>query len=131
MMNEKYLDYIVTEKEYGIKLTEESLNQIEKSKPFLTDEQYQELFHYFNRTLLTARLHKAVSTAYFGYRIYAGGEEYQTAKLMNVIRESLSDIKIVSKSIQNYDVHPQSGQWNWTEQATKALEYYEWITQGT
>jgi len=131
MMNEKYLSYIKTEKEYGVKLTEESINQIEKAKPFLSDEQYQELFHYFNRTLLTARLHKAVATAYFGYRTYARGDEFQTSTLINDISKSLSEIKIVSALIQNYPVYTPSGQWNWTNDAKKALEYYEWITQGT
>ncbi len=129
-MNEEYLSYIKTEKEYGIRLTEESLDQIEKAKPFLSDEQYQDLFHYFNRTLLTARLHNAVATAYFGYRIYARGEEFQTSTLMNDIRKSLSELKEVSGLIQNYAVYTPSGGWNWANDTKTALEYYEWITKG-
>ncbi len=130
LMNEEYLSFIKAEKEYGISLTEESLAQIEKAKPFLTKEQYQELFHYFNRTLLTARLHKAVSTAYFGFRIYALGERFQTLTLINDLNNSLSEIKEISGLIQNYPIYTPSGQWDWKEDAIKAMEYYEWITQG-
>lgn len=131
MMNEEYLSYIMTEKEYGIKLSEESLNQIEKAKPYLNESQYQELFHYFNRTLLTARLHKAVSTAYFGYRIYARGDAFRTTALINHISNALSEIQEVAGLIQNYPEKPPVGQWKWINDAEKAMRYYERITQGT
>lgn len=131
MMNEEYLSYIKTEKAYGVKLSEESLSQIEQAKPYLEEAQYRELYHYFNRTLLTARLHEAVATAYFGYRIYARGEAFRSATLINDISNALSKIKEVAGLIQTYPVETPAGQWNWRDDAEKAMRYYEWITQGT
>ncbi|HAZ03403.1 MAG: hypothetical protein A2W90_00095 [Bacteroidetes bacterium GWF2_42_66] len=131
MMNEDYLNYIKTEKEYGITLTRESLSMVEKAKPFLTQAQYQDLHHYFNRTLLTAQLHKATATAYFGYRIYARGKNFRTETLRKNMNESLSEIKKVANLIKEYPEKPASGNWDWSADAERALKYYDWITHGT
>lgn len=130
-MNEAYLSYIKTEKAYGVKLSEESLVQIVHAKPYVTEAQYEELYHCFNRTLLTARLHEAVATAYFGFRIYARGETFRTPTLINDISHALSRIQEIAGLIENYPVEAPIGQWNWKNDATNALMYYEWITQGT
>ena len=60
-----------------------------EARPHLTDAQYQDLHHYFARTLLTARLHQAVSTAYFGFRVYARGETFRTPAVMTSVRAAL------------------------------------------
>ena len=131
LMNEAYLSYIKTEKAYGVKLSEESLVQIVHAKPYVTEAQYEELYHCFNRTLLTARLHEAVATAYFGFRIYARGDTFRTPTLINDISHALSRIQEIAGLIENYPVEAPIGQWNWKNDATNALMYYEWITQGT
>lgn len=131
MMNEDYLNYVKTEKEYGVTLTRESLAMIERAKPFLSEVQYQDLFNYFNRTLLTARLHKATSTAYFGYRIYARGVAYRTKTLINDINVSLTEIKELSALIRDYPVKPAVGQWDWVKDDGMALHYYDWIIHGS
>lgn len=131
MMNESLLSWIMTEKEYGVKLAKKSLLQIEKAKPFLNEEDYNELFHYFNRTLLTARLHQAVATAYFGFRVYTRGEEYRTPTLVKKIDQALKDLVETAELIQDYPVETPAGQWKWKNDAEKALRYFEWITKGT
>ena len=130
-MNEEYLMYIITEKEYGVNLAEASLNEIIKTKQYLSDEQYQKLYDYFYRTLITARLHKAVSTLYFGFRIYARGTSYQTANLIDLLSKSLGQTKEISGIINNYNKDVPIGQWNWKEDAEMALQYCEWIENGT
>lgn len=130
-MNEEYLSYIIAEKEYGVKLAEASLNEITKAKPYLSGEQYQNLYDYFNLTLITARLHKAVSTLYFGFRIYARGSSYQTSKLIELMSKSLNETKEISRIINNYEKEVPVGQWNWREDAEMALQYCEWIENGT
>jgi hypothetical protein len=130
-MNEEYLGYILTEKDYGVQLAKESLSYIDKAKPFLLKENYQELHHYFQRTLLTAKLHRAVSAAYFGFRVYARGPEFRSQKLNNIIAEGLKNIKVISETINNYpEPGPNDGQWKWQEDTEMAMQYYEWITKG-
>jgi len=131
LMNEEYLKYIMAEKEYGIELVEQSLEYIELAKVHIDPGDYDELLDYFYRTLLTARLHKAVSTAYFGFRIYTRGEPFRTKFLADELTRSLSEIKDLSAKIKNYPSKPASGQWNWEADADMAMQYYEWITKGT
>lgn len=130
-MNREYLSYIITEKEYGVNLAKASLNEINKAKPHLSEGQYEELYDYFNRTLITARLHKAVSTLYFGFRIYARGTSYQTSDLIELISKSLDETKEISGIINNYEKEVSVGQWNWREDTEMALQYCEWIENGT
>ncbi len=126
-----YLDYILREKSYGARLAEASLRAIEHARPHLTDAQYQDLHHYFARTLLTARLHEAVSAAYFGFRVYARGESLRTPAVMSSVRGALKQIPELARSIREYPVKPATGgQWNWVEDADEALRYHEWITKG-
>ena len=131
MMDEHFLSYIKTEKEYGVTLTLESLAMIEKARPFLPEKHYQDLYHYFNRTLLTAKLHKAASTAYFGYRIYARGVMYRTKSQISEINESLTEIKELCALILDYPVKPAVGQWDWAKDTKMAMRYYDWIIHGT
>lgn len=130
-MNEEYLSYIITEKRYGVSLAEKSLNEINKAKPYISEKQYEELYDYFNRTLITARLHKAVSSLYFGYRIYARGATYRSPSLIELINTALEKTKKVSDIINNYEKKVSIGQWNWREDTEMALQYCEWIENGT
>lgn len=127
-MNERYLTYVLTEKNYGVRLTEQSLREIEKARPHLSADGYRDLHHHFARTLLTARLHRAVSAAYFGFRIYARGAKFRTPELMNTVREGLREMKGVARAMKDYPVKPAAGQWKWTEDADAALSYFDVIT---
>jgi hypothetical protein len=126
-ISEGMLRDILTEKEYGILLVKESIVHIQSAEPYLTDEQYEDLYHYFNRTLLTARLHRAAAASYFGFRVYGRGQSFRTQSLMRTVREGLKEMNEVADEIKDYPVMPPAGQWNWIEDADMAKRYYNWI----
>jgi hypothetical protein len=80
--------------------------------------------------VLTARLHLAVTKAYYGYRVWARRAPFATPEVEGTVREGLAEILSVAREIQGYPVKPQSGQWTWEEDAEQALTYHEWITTG-
>jgi len=127
-MDETCLGYILTEKAHGVTLAQTSLSFIEEAKPHLTEEAYLDLYHYYQRTLLTARLYRSVAGAYYGFRVYGRGESFRTLTLMTTVRESLRDIREVAQAIRDYPEKPAAGQWNWVEDADTAMAYYEWMT---
>jgi hypothetical protein len=130
LIDDTYLGYVRTEKAYGVRLAEESVRAIDRAKAHLTGAQYQDLHHYFARTLLTARLHEAVSTAYFGFRVYARGETYRTPAVMTSVRAALKAIPELARAIREYPVMPATGgQWNWVDDAGEAMRYYDWIVK--
>lgn len=127
-MDEEYLRYILVEKDYGVRLAEESVGHIERARPHLSEADYQDLHHYFQRTLLTARLHRAVAAAYFGFRVYARGDAFRTPFVVETVRDGLREILEVAELIRDYPVKPPAGgQWNWVVDADQALRYYDWI----
>lgn len=129
-IDETYLSYVRREKSYGVRLADDSLAAIQRAKPHLSEAAYQDLHHYFARTLLTARLHRAVATAYFGFRVYARGETFRTPAVMTAVRDALNEIPELARSIREYPVKPATGgQWNWVEDADGAMRYYDLITK--
>ena len=129
-MDEEYLEHIVTEKEHGVRLAEESLRHVDAARTLLSAEDYEDLHHYFTRTLLTARLHLAVARAYFGFRVWSRGAPHATPAVDATVRQGLREIDEVAAAIESYPVKPPSGQWTWEEDAEKARTYAEWITTG-
>jgi len=130
LIDATYLEYVRREKAYGVRVAEQSVGAIEKARAHLTDGQYQDLRHYFARTLLTARLHEAVSSAYFGFRVYARGEKFRTLQLMTSVGAALKQIPDLARTIREYPVKPATGgQWNWVEDADEAMRYYDWIVK--
>lgn len=130
LMNEEYLRYIIAEKEYGENLAEESLSQIVAAKEYLSDKTYEELYNCFNRTLLTAKLHRHVATMYFGFRVYSRGTTFQTPWVTERIANSFAAMKEIASQINNYEGQTQVGQWNWHEDIKIAERYAEWINKG-
>ena len=130
LMDSLYLHYIVTEKQYGVNLAKEALSEIRKTKILLKSADYDELYQLFKRTLLTAQLYEAVSTAYFGYRVYARGESYRYNGLKKHIQQALVRIdEVVSEMKKLKGTYP-IGQWNWLEDAETALSYKKKIEKG-
>jgi len=127
-MTQEYLSYILAEKDYGIRLAEQSVRAIDEARPDLRPADYDDLHHYFARTLLTARLHRMTAGAYFGHRAYTRGGAHQTAELAQTIRECLEGVKETAKAIQQYPVKPATGQWKWDGDADQALKYYKRAT---
>ncbi|WP_233426957.1 hypothetical protein [Parabacteroides johnsonii] len=130
LMDSLYLHYIVTEKQYGVDLAEKALSEIEQAKGALCSKDYEELFRLFKRTLLKAQLHEAVSTAYFGYRIYARGKSFRYKGLEEQIGSALKRIDIIVDEMKNMPGEHPSGQWDWLEDAETALSYKKKILSG-
>jgi len=129
-MDLEYLGYLVKEKDHGVRVTESALADIEAARPDLTAAHYRQLRAYFERTLLTARLHRAVAKAYFGYRVYARGSSHRTPELTRTIQDGLREAKQVAAAIRAYPDKATSGEWNWLVDAAEADKYYARITKG-
>ncbi|HEY7087110.1 MAG TPA: hypothetical protein VH518_03415, partial [Tepidisphaeraceae bacterium] len=130
-MDEEYLRYIVTEKNYGVKLAEESLQHIEAAEEVLSPEDFDNLYRLFQRTLLTARLHRAVASAYYGYRVWYRGKDFQTQYVTQTTYDGLAEIKELAPLIKNYPFPVPKGQWDWRGDAEQAQTYFKWMTRGT
>jgi hypothetical protein len=128
-MTEEYLRYIVTEKKHGVALAEESVADIQKAQPKLRAEDYEALQHYFQRTLLTARLYEATAAAYFGFRTWCRGKVHQTEFVRQTTRAGLDQIKVVVPQIRDYPHKPPVGQWDWRRDADTAERYHNWIVR--
>jgi hypothetical protein len=130
-MDEQFLRHIVTEKDYGVKLAEQSLARIEDAQGVLSPADYQQIHEMFERTLLTARLHRAVASAYYGYRVWCRGGEFQTDFVKQTTNAGLDEIEDVVPLIRGYPGKVPKGQWDWREDPAIAQTYYKWITRGT
>lgn len=128
-MTEEWLRLVATEKKHGVALAEEALNLIDSAWQDLDPEDYQDLRHYFARTLLTTRLHGAVATAYFGFRVYCRGESFRSGYVLETTERGLREASEVAELIRSYPVMPPVGQWNWAEDAEAADEYVRLITE--
>lgn len=126
-MDTSYYRYILAEKVYGVKLAAQALSYIKEAEPHLCPADYQDLYQTFQRTLITAQLYEAVSIAYWGYRIYTRGKQYQTPKLKASVRKGLDEMLVLANQIKNYPHKYPIGQWNWKEDADIALQYYNLI----
>ena len=130
LMDSLYLSYIITEKRYGVSLANEALADIERAKDLLTPSDYDDLYRLFKRTALTAQLYEAVSTAYFGFRIYAKGKSYRYENLEEQIRSALNRIDLVTDEMKGMQGGYPLGQWDWLKDAETALSYKNKILTG-
>ncbi|MCJ7447669.1 MAG: hypothetical protein MUO72_08250 [Bacteroidales bacterium] len=128
-MDETYLKYIIAEKHFGVKSAEKAFRLAGKAEPFLNENDSHLIMNLFYRTLLTAKVYEATATAYFGYRVYARGEEYQTKWLKKTLKRALDSMLIIAGEIDSYKEKVPRGQWNWRGDATTAREYHKKITE--
>jgi len=125
LMNEEYLSYIITEKEYGSKLAKEILNEISRIKNEVNDSSvYNDLFNTFERTELSSRLFLGMAKAYYGFRIFNRGESFRTKYIMKTISEGFDEISNVSLEYKNYKKDYPKGQYDWKKDADIALEFF-------
>jgi hypothetical protein len=129
-MDEATLRMVLTEKRWGVAKARESLRAIEDGKRVLRPADYQQLHALFERTLLTARLHEGVASAYYGFRIWTRGDSARTPFVTRAIRDGLAEIAEVSAAMRTYPTPPPVGQWAWAKDADMALKYREWILGG-
>jgi len=126
-MTEEYLRYILAEKEYGVARAEDSARHIENAREALKPADYERLRHHFQHTLLTARLHRAASAAYFGFRVWCRGGEHQSPYVRDTVQDGLERMKAIGAEIRAYPVKPPTGQWDWTKDADQADRYFRLI----
>ncbi len=128
-MNEEYLRYILTQKDYGVRLARESLQHIRDAQPYLSGADFDLLYHHFNHTLLTARLYRKSAAAYWGFRVWARGDDRRSNFVPRQTREGLLGMREIARDIREYPVKPPAGQWNWVEDADMADQYWHWIVE--
>ena len=87
------------------------------------------LRRYFERTVLTARVHHAAAASYFGFRVWARGGEHRTPSVARTVRDGLKEMLVVAEEIENFPVTPALGQWKWPRDAERARRYYRWIVE--
>ncbi len=126
-LTEQYLRFVLTEKDFAINQAGKSLADIQRAKPHLNPQDYQELYSLFNRTLLTSRLHRAVAAAYLGFRLWCKDSPYRSDFVMTMTQKGLDEIRIVAPLIANYPGHVPAGQWNWRKDADRANRYFQQI----
>ncbi|NMC41809.1 MAG: hypothetical protein GYA43_11690 [Bacteroidales bacterium] len=126
-MNEEYLRYIIAEKNYSTKNARRAYELVLKAEKVLDPDDFNQIKNLFYRTLLTAEIYEAVATAYYGFRIWARGEDFHTDWLKNTINNALKDMLIVAGEIDAYREKVPRGQWNWRGDAATAREYFEKI----
>ncbi|TMS00507.1 hypothetical protein [Nonomuraea basaltis] len=129
-MTPRYLHYVLTEKDHGVRVAESALHDIARARPDLSPEHFQQLKAYFERTVLTARLHRAVAAAYFGYRIYVRDEGQRTRRMKQLIWDGLDDAQRIAEQIRTYPVPAASGEWDWVRDAAEAAKYHDRISKG-
>jgi hypothetical protein len=125
--SEDWLGRVLAEKTAGVARAEEALRHIEAARDDLPPPVFDDLHDHFQRTWLTARLHRAVAAAYFGYRAWTRGPEQQTATLARTVREALRDLPAIAAEMDRLPAATRAGQWRWSTDAARALEYRDRI----
>uniref|UniRef100_UPI00321755EC hypothetical protein n=1 Tax=uncultured Draconibacterium sp. TaxID=1573823 RepID=UPI00321755EC len=130
LMDTVYLNYILTEKQHGVELAEKAMQIINESKVHCTNsENFNSIYHTFNRTLMSAKLRKAYAQVYFSQRIWNRGDDFQTEALQEQIMQGLDEIVTVSEQITAYRRGGASGQYDWKNDATIALDLVDEINK--
>lgn len=122
-MDSLYLNYVITEKQYGTRLASEALSSIRQARELLTPPDYEELHQLFKRTYLTAQLHEAAATAYYGLRVYERGTTYRYNGLDRQILFAVERIETITDEMQSMKGTFPIGQWNWLNDVEMALFY--------
>jgi hypothetical protein len=125
LMNQEYLEYILEEKKFGVDEAKQALKLVkEAGKLNIAKERYDTLLHVFERSLLTARLYESVAKMYFGFRVYARGEDYRSPYVLSVMEEGMEDTRIIVREMKKYPFKGPTGQYEWEEDIYRGLMYY-------
>ncbi|GLF98368.1 hypothetical protein [Streptomyces yaizuensis] len=129
-MNTAYLRDVLKEKRYGVTVARAALRDIRRAERDLAPAHYAQLAAYFERTVLTARLHEAISAAYFGYRVWTRGAEHRTGKLQRLIWAGLDEAGRITAEMRAHPEQGATGEWEWIRDAAEADKYRTRISQG-
>jgi len=113
-MTLQFLSLIITEKNYGVQMATEMLENIYKAKPYLKQTDFEMLYHTFNRSLIFAKERRGAAKMVYGYRLWNKGNDCQSPALKAIILEGLAETEQMLDSIDNYPVYVPEGQWRWT-----------------
>lgn len=119
LINAEYLDYIIAEKDYGVRLADSALSMVQSVKELVDAEKYKPLIECFERTYITARMRAASAKVYYGNRLWSRGGEYQSPDLENMIAENKVLIKEIADEIMGYKGLTPEGQWSWKSDAER------------
>jgi hypothetical protein len=125
LMNQTYLDYILTEKEFGVHTAREALHLIRQAEEFVDSQtRYDTLLHVFERTLLTSKLYEATAKLFFGFRVLASGNEQDTKYVSGIIDDGLKETYNVCMEMKAYPYKGPVGQFRWEEDIYRGLACY-------
>jgi hypothetical protein len=128
LMDTVFLNFVLQEKNYGIELAQNAMNQIKIAKSFCSNaKNYNTLYHTFNRTLMSAKLRKYYAQVYYAQRIWNRGPEFQSEHLKQLIENGVDEMKTLAREIKNYRRKGPKGQYIWENDADIALELVQEI----
>lgn len=71
----EFVQEVLAEKDEAIALCEASIEDIERARPLLRDEDYRWLRAFFDKDLIMAKTFRALAGAYFEYKLYRSGDD--------------------------------------------------------
>src|SRR5215472_3447038 len=129
-MDEQTLRYVVIEKNFAVITAQDALRHIEKARALLSPEAYDELHSYFERTLLTARIWRATTSAHLGFRTWTRGSTYRTPYVQATIQNGLAEIREVAPLVRQYPGQVPTSHWDRHKDADIAEKYARTISEG-
>ena len=130
LMDSTYLEYVLAEKDHGVRLAKKAMRIINEAKAYCTDSgNFNSIYHTFNRTLMSAKLRKSYAQVYYAQRIWNRGEDFQTEYIKDLISEGLGEIVLVSEQITTYRRGGASGQYDWKKDADIALNLVDEVNR--
>jgi hypothetical protein len=129
LMDSVYLNYVIIEKEHAIQLCKDAISKIKEAKPYFKNgEDYNILYHTFNRTLMTAKLRKAYAQLYYSNRIWNKDKEFQQKNILKYMENGIEEIELITSIMKLYSKEgPTGGQWEWKDDIEIALKLVEKI----
>lgn len=125
LMDTTYLNYVLQEKAYAVTKAKEALKLVKKAEPLVQNKRmYDTLLHVFERTHLTAQLYEATAKLFFGYRVWARGDNFQNEKVKKIIDDGLEQTMAVALQMKEYPHPGPIGQFDWQEDIYRGLGYY-------
>ena len=80
--------------------------------------------------MLTVRPYESVAI-FFGYRVFARGEEFRTDYVKDVLEGGLVDTRSIAIGMKKYPWKGSDGQYDWEEDIYRALSYYNAVKTRT
>ena len=119
-MTEEYLDHIIVWEKDCLREAQRGFRQLRKARPFLTPQDYRELYDLYERSLMCLRLRSAAAVCWWGGRIEARGPEFRTRSLA---RKTVRARRALQRELACYAAYGKpypAGTWDWKGDAGTA-----------